>query len=516
MSTDNLALQNVTPKEYYQYVLSSTSHAYLGRGKVEFTPLNISTYQVPTGSSGSPSIIEIRVNANNQLLGANPYLRFELDYIVAEESGGTAVTGQRFKAGGAHNLFTKMEVISNETNVVIESFDYYHLQYAVVREELYKDYKDFPLVDGDGANVKTVYDKDALAGEFTSTITDDPSTGAFTDVTLGLKSQRIFCVIPFIRIFQKVFPLMVLRGGITLRFYLHNESKACARIVTHDVTPNSTATVDTIGTTCNNPATAGMPYFKIIDPRFVCDLISPTDTYANEIVNRFRKPSGLLLFTPGMKFVQNQLSSGGSTSYSINIVGGVHSARACAVGFFNTQSHETYMLLDMRPLLPSTLTAYKFRIGSNDYPLNGMNIPTNTAYKYGAAFLTDLIKEQEKVFGKQSRWKRRLWEYGYPLFKNAAVGAVTSQIGCDNSLQLGKDGFVCDYIVQSFSRDNDVQGVLTGEDLSVTPIEFSCTLIDTLNTLATGDGSVGTWNLNAHIIHDQFVQISEAGVWVIS
>jgi len=368
---------------------------------------------------------------------------------------------------------------------------------------------------------------------------------------------------PLLSLLLSDIPLLLMKNGIQIILTLANPTDALyvnpagirySGIVNPSVAMDATVDSGKIFNAITGAAATSLFYvgIQIDNPRYVAQLVTPTEEYTAQLVSQYRSPSGIFLNTPNYRTLRlGALSNSQSQNFLMNP--GVRSLRNVWAGFYSTTYQTStsndaganffYRMMNHShvPMYISTQYAY-WNIGATKWPNRDAYIYNLASLKSGVqapTLVSELNALYDRVMGDFHITDCEIYHYiRAPLhFRTPEYDSMYAVIGAVNIPFPALPTFYPGYYVQAFSRDNGRGSELTGIDVSVTPLECHM-LLNAVNTITPPLTPISTaadprfdncpfynqqmlWSSgNLEFItfaeHDQFVNISSQGVVVLN
>ncbi len=552
----NVEFENAIPAEFVLAKPTSTSRAILRKNLMEILPNEQTTFD-PTGNS----IMRFQVSSNSDVLsGPESYFRFDFEQTTASQDGNVLLD-----VGGIHCLFKNIEIRAIGSGILLQRYDAYN-KYNAMQSLLLDDpntieFNAWPNLDSMPDNLNDVSYRDALqaltgtyavattgvitgtsslletelaegdqiyiygdaAGEvhvgFITSVTDedtaevspapavaitagavmyklaaDSSSSLTPRARAGTGSKVTVTVKPNLSLLQHYLPLFLLSGGIEFSFELELAGRAF--MGKHSASYIASESDDAMG-------------YQITNPRMYAMMITPHPDIADEYVRQWQSADGLIYEIPSVRY-RRYTGTATDQNVTISINPGVRSARKVYMVVQDSSLAEGSSTSSVANLYPACsefqrdlITSFQVLIGSSEYPNRAIVLQASSDALATASVQESLeLREQLKqVSGNAgpNRISWSDWRDAYPI-----VTVTTSPPTYESRhLIFGVD----------LSRDNGVNGSLTGTDLSVVPM-----LVQIERSAAHNDSSrmPGSPLHHFFILHDSFLKISSSQVSVMN
>ncbi len=541
----NVQFENAIPTEFIVDKPASTSRSILRKNLMEYLPSEQTTFS-PTGNN----IMRFQIASNSDILsGPESYFRFVFEQTTTNHDSFAALD-----VGGAHALFKTIEIRALGSGILIQRYDAYNKWNAIQSLLMddpaavenngwpYGDSLDAHLFQNDkrgalqlitGTGIAAITtgivtgtsslftqevevgdelvisstdtgDQQQIVGRVTAvssntalTITPAPilaSTGNGvmyvrklravaapraraangTSVTLTLK--------PNLSVLQHYLPLFLLSGGIEISFELETAGRAMYLLRASGLT--SAEAQEAMG-------------YQITSPRFYGMMVTPHPDIVDEHIRQWQSPEGLIYEIPSVRY-RRWTGAVADQNVSISLNPGVRSGRKLymviqdsALSEGSSTSEAANSAHSTSLFLRDLVTSFQVRIGSSEYPNRALVCDADSF---------ELREQLKQVCGNSGACRLRYADWREVNLAPISATAATSEA---KHFIFGVD----------LSRDNGINGALTGTDLSVVPLS-----LEIERSAAHNDSSrfPGSPVYHCFVVHDSYLKISSEQMSVMN
>ncbi len=260
-----------------------------------------------------------------------------------------------------------------------------------------------------------------------------------------------------IHIFKIMMPLFVIPGGFRFEFTLEKANRAFYT----DNTDYSTGA----GAWGDNSSSLT---YSIKYPRLLIDMTTPNEATQEAYVKQFESPSGLIY--PLHSYRIKSFSGGAADlSSTYQISGGLRSVEKIFIMVKDSamiqSSSNDFRVRDNNCLsmaISDYIKSYQFKVGTQDFPARPVNVNTTPAN-----LTTTNTYEWYEHFRRVSGAKQLGLTYD-----DVTQGRIYNVAASLNNAAQAYMRDVPLIMCADFRRDDSEYGVLTGQDTSITPIDF--------------------------------------------
>lgn len=492
------------PAEFIVDKPASTSRSILRKNLMEFLPSEQTTF-TPTGNN----IMRFQIASNSDILsGPESYFRFVFEQTTTNHDNYAALD-----VGGVHALFKTIEIRALGSGILIQRYDAYNKWNAI--QSLLMD--DPQAVENNGWSYgdsldATLLQNDRNGGfvQLTGTFTADSLAGAVSGsstlflmeaevgdevllqstntgdvqfqygVITAIASNTAMTVLPApllaldtggtiyrrkargvvspraraasgtaititfkpnISLLQHYLPMFLLSGGIEISFELESAGRAMQLLRGSGLT--SAEAQEVMG-------------YQITSPRFYGMMVTPHPDIVDEHIRQWQSPEGLIYEIPSVRY-RRYTGAVGDQNVSISLNPGVRSGRklymviqdsALAEGSTTSEAANTSHSTSL--FLRDLVTSFQVRVGSAEYPNRALVCDGDSL---------ELREQLKQVCGNAGPCRLRYADWQQVNLAPVSATAATSEA---KHFIFGVD----------LSRDNGINGSLTGTDLSVVPLSL--------------------------------------------